>query len=113
MWVIARTPAAIGGLVWAYCVIMISSVPMIVRVTGMGLVSRLAVMAGHLAILVDMGRRGRSRQSRPGGEEHHRQESHDLPDKSYPHVPLSFVPAKSVKRLHEWQALLQVNKVAP
>jgi hypothetical protein len=59
---------------------MLMRVIMIVRVTGMGLVPRMAVMDGHLAILMDMRRRGSSRQNRPGGEEHHGHESHDLPD---------------------------------
>lgn len=60
---------------------MIIRVTMIVSIPGMGLVYRMSVMAGYFAILVDIRRRGRSRKSRSGGEEHHRHESHDLPDK--------------------------------
>jgi hypothetical protein len=73
---------------------------MTMTVTGLRLMPRMMVMNGRLCTLMGMQRRGSSRQSGPGGEEHHGHESHDLPDKSQPHVSLSFVQAKRVKRLH-------------
>ncbi|MGZ8410622.1 MAG: hypothetical protein ACXWVS_12000 [Hyphomicrobium sp.] len=73
--VIAGT-RAVRGMVCDRCVIMT------VRVTGLRLMPRMTVMDGPVAILMGMHHRGSSRQSRPGGEEHHGYESHDLPDKS-------------------------------
>ena len=56
LWVIARARSAIGGLVKNGRVTMIVRVFKIVRVTGMRLVPRMAVMEGRLAILMGMRR---------------------------------------------------------
>ena len=96
--VIAGT-RAVRGMVSDRCVIMT------VRVTGLRLMPRMTVMYGRLCVLMGMHHRGSSRQSGPGGEEHHGHESHDLPDKSQPHVSISFVPAKRVKRLHRFPGI--------
>jgi hypothetical protein len=69
-------------------------------------------MDGHIAILMDMRRRGSSRQNRPGGEEHHGHESHDLPDKSLPYVSPLFRRSASSGCV-EFQVFARSNTDAP
>jgi hypothetical protein len=80
--VIACARATIWGAVHDLRVVMI------MRVTGIVLMPRMTMMDGRLIIMMNMRRRGSSRQSGPGAEEHHHHKSHDLPDKSQPHISL-------------------------
>lgn len=106
--VIACARATIWGAVHDFRVVMI------MRVTGIVLMPRMTMMDGRLTLVVDMRRRGSSRQSGPGAEEHHRHKSHDLPDKSQPHLSLILCSGNGRQAFaSNCEQVQEVNRNAP